>query len=131
MAEAGADFTLTFRRLCAAAAEGVAGDAAARALFADPGVYDAWAPRWRARLAEEGRPPAEIAAAMRAVNPAFIPRNHIVEEALAAATERADYAPFEALVAVISRPFEEQPGRERYAEPPEPAQRVTQTFCGT
>jgi uncharacterized protein YdiU (UPF0061 family) len=132
MAEAGADFTLTFRRLCAAAeGEGEGGDAALRALFADPAGYDAWAPRWRARLAEEGRAPAEIVAAMRAVNPAFIPRNHLVEEALAAATERADYAPFEALVAVISRPFEEQPGRERYAEPPEPAQRVTQTFCGT
>lgn len=130
MAEAGADFTLTFR-LLAAAAEGEAGDGPVRALFPDPAAYDAWAPRWRARLAAEGRAPAAIAAAMRAANPAFIPRNHIVEEALAAATERADYAPFEELLAVIARPFEDQPGRERYALPPAPEQRVLQTFCGT
>jgi uncharacterized protein YdiU (UPF0061 family) len=130
MAEGGADFTLAFRRLCDAAA-GPEGDAAVRALFADPAAYDAWAARWRARLAEEPAPPAAIAAAMRAANPAFIPRNHLVEEAIAAAVEREDLAPFEALVEVLARPFEDQPGRDRYAEPPLPEQRVLRTFCGT
>ena len=77
-----ADFTLTFRRLCDAAAE-PEGDAAVRALFADAGAYDAWAARWRQRLAEEPGEPAARRAAMRAVNPAFIPRNHLVEAALA------------------------------------------------
>jgi uncharacterized protein YdiU (UPF0061 family) len=126
MAEGGADFTLAFRRLCDAAA-GPEGDAAVRALFADPAAYDAGAARWRARLAEEPAPPA----AMRAANPAFIPRNHWVEEAIAAAVEREDLAPFEALVEVLARPFEDQPGRDRYAEPPLPEQRVLRTFCGT
>ncbi len=57
---------------------------------------------------------------MRAVNPAFIPRNHRVEEALAAAVERDDFAPFEELLAVLSRPFEDRPEFTRYAEPPRP-----------
>ena len=130
MADGQADFTLTFRRLADAAADPSA-DAAARALFADPAAYDGWAADWRARLAREGTGPAERAAAMRAASPAYIPRNHLVEEALAAAVERDDLAPFESLLEVLSRPFEEQPGRERYATPPRPEERVRATFCGT
>ena len=69
--------------------------------------------------------------AMRAVNPAFIPRNHLVEAALAAAAERADFQPFETLLAVLSRPFQDDPNLERYATPPREEERVLQTFCGT
>jgi serine/tyrosine/threonine adenylyltransferase len=126
MATDGADFTLTFRHLCDAA-EGPAGDAAVRVLFKDAGAYDAWAARWRVRLAAEKQP----AGAMRAVNPAFIPRNHLVEAALAAAVERSDFQPFEDLLAVLSRPFDDQPGLARYATPPRDEERVLQTFCGT
>ena len=126
MATDSADFTLTFRRLCDAA-EGPAGDTAVRALFKDVGAYDAWAARWRVRLAAEKQP----AGAMRAVNPAFIPRNHLVEAALAAAVERSDFQPFEDLLAVLSRPFDDQPGLARYATPPRDEERVLQTFCGT
>lgn len=127
MAANQADFTLTFRRL-ADAADDVAADAAVRELFADPTTYDGWAAAWRARLAQE--PPGR-GAAMRLVNPAFIPRNHLVEEALAAAVQRDDLAPFEDLLAVLACPFDDQPGRERFAEPPRPEERVTATFCGT
>jgi uncharacterized protein YdiU (UPF0061 family) len=128
MAANQADFTRTFRRLCDAAA----GDtAAARAEFADPAAYDTWAERWRARLAVEPRPAGERAAAMRRENPAYIPRNHLVEEAIAAAVERDDYAPFEALLAVVTQPFDERPEQSRYAAPPLPDQRVLRTFCGT
>ena len=67
---------------------------------------------------------------MRRANPAYIPRNHRVEEALAAA-ESGDLGPFEELVAVLEDPFEEQPGKERYAAAPRPEERVTATFCGT
>ena len=126
MASDGADFTLTFRRLCDAA-EGPAGDAAVRALFKDARAYDAWATRWRVRLAAE-KPPA---GAMRAMNPAFIPRNHLVEAALAAAVECSDFRPFEDLLAVLSRPFGDQPELARYATPPRDEERVLQTFCGT
>ncbi len=68
---------------------------------------------------------------MRAVNPAFIPRNHLVEAALRAAVERSDFQPFEDLLAVLSRPFEDQPGLAHYAMPPRDEERVLQTFCGT
>jgi len=130
MAEGAADFTLTFRRLCDAAA-GPEGDAGVRALFTDGGAYDAWAARWRRRLVEEPEGAEARRAAMRAVNPAFIPRNHLVEAALNAAVEREDFGPFEEMLGVLSRPFEDRPGFERYAMPPEPGERVHQTFCGT
>jgi len=65
------------------------------------------------------------------VNPAYIPRNHLVEAALEAAVDRQDFGPFEELLEVVARPFEDRPGLERYAAPPEPGERVYQTFCGT
>jgi len=130
MAANRADFTLTFRRLCDAAA-GPAGDEAVRGLFSDPPAYDAWAARWRQRLAEEPQDGATRQAAMRAVNPAFIPRNHRVEAAIEAAVEAEDYAPFEELLTVLSKPYDDQPDFARYADPPEPHERVCQTFCGT
>ena len=67
---------------------------------------------------------------MRAVNPAFIPRNHRIEAVIQAAV-RDDYAPFEELLTVLSKPFADQPEFVAYADPPLPEQRVTQTFCGT
>ncbi len=125
-----ADFTLTFRRLCDAA-EGPEADAGVRDLFVDPTAYDAWAVRWRGRLAEAGRSPAATAAAMRAVNPAFIPRNHRVEAMIAAAVEQDDFGPFEALSAVLSRPYDDQPAHAHYAEAPEGGGAGYRTFCGT
>jgi serine/tyrosine/threonine adenylyltransferase len=130
MAENSADFTLTFRRLCAAAAA-PEGDAAVRALFADASAYETWAVRWRRRLTMDIADSEARSAAMRAVNPAFIPRNHLVEGALNAAIARQDFAPFEELLEVLSRPYEGRPGYERYAAPPAPGERVQQTFCGT
>lgn len=130
MAENRADFTLTFRTLCAAA-EGPAGDAAVRDLFVDPTAYDAWAIRWRARLDAEPRDPSETAAGMRAVNPAFIPRNHQVEAMIAAAVERDDLAPFETFLAVLARPYADQPEHAAYAQAPEGGGVGYRTFCGT
>jgi uncharacterized protein YdiU (UPF0061 family) len=130
MAGNGADFTLTFRRLGDAAATGREDDAA-RALFADVGAYDAWAARWRWRLAEEPGEPAARRATMQAANPAYIPRNHLVEAALEAAVERRDLGPLEELLEVVARPYADRPGLERYAAPPGPEERVYRTFCGT
>jgi serine/tyrosine/threonine adenylyltransferase len=129
MAHNGADFTLVFRRLCDAA--GPQGDAGVRTLFADPGAFDNWAKRWRRRLAQEGGEPTERLSAMRAVNPIFIPRNHLVEELIVAAETDWDFSAFEKLLSVISAPYEDQPGFGRYADPPRPDQVVHQTFCGT
>jgi protein adenylyltransferase len=130
MAANHADFTLTFRRMCAAA-ETADGGAEVRELFARPEAWDEWAQRWRERLAEEPQTPQEHAALMRQANPAFVLRNHRVEEALAAAIEHNDSRPFEKLLLVLSRPYEDQPAFAGYAEPPGPEQRVYRTFCGT
>ena len=82
-------------------------------------------------VSEETTTPDERRAAMRAINPAFIARNHLVEEAISAAMGTGDFAPFEELVAVLATPFEDQPRHARLAEPPRPDQIVEQTFCGT
>jgi uncharacterized protein YdiU (UPF0061 family) len=115
------DFTLTFRRLCAAA----------ESEAAEVPVNPEWAMEWRARLAREPQPASEHAAFMRLVNPAFIPRNHRVEAAIVAAVEHDNFAPFEELTQVLSRPYEEQTAFADYAKPPQPEERVLQTFCGT
>jgi uncharacterized protein YdiU (UPF0061 family) len=124
------DFTLFFRRLADVQDED--GDAEPlRSLFIDPTRADAWLARWRQRLADEPHGAAERRAAMRAVNPAYIPRNHRVEAMIRAAVDNDDFAPFEELIAVLSHPFEDQPEFARYAAPPQEHERVLQTFCGT
>ncbi|NEU95182.1 protein adenylyltransferase SelO [Bradyrhizobium uaiense] len=128
MAKNAADFTLTFRHLGAAAADDAAD---VRAQFTDPAAFDEWAARWRTRLALEPRSAAERKAAMNAVNPAFIPRNHRIEAVIHAAVTNDDYTPFEELLTVLAKPYADQPQFAAYAEPPLPEQLVTQTFCGT
>jgi len=130
MAANRADFTLTFRGLCEAAA-GAEGDAGVRALFVDPDAFDDWAAQWRERLRAEPEDADTRAAAMREANPRVIPRNHRVEEAIEAATWRQDFRPFEELLDAVSQPFKDRPGLERYALPARPEERVLQTFCGT
>ena len=130
MAGNNADFTLTFRRLCDSAIS-ANGDEGVRALFTDPTSFDVWAVGWRARLAKESISPDLRELQMHLANPLFIPRNHLVEAALKAATERQDFQPFEDLVGVLADPYKEQAGRERYAVPATPEQAVTATFCGT
>ena len=68
---------------------------------------------------------------MRCTNPAYIPRNHLVAEVIEAAVEHGNLQPFEALLAVGTRPFEERPDLEHYATPARPEQCVRETFCGT
>jgi serine/tyrosine/threonine adenylyltransferase len=130
MVQNSADFTLTFRRLSEAARDSE-NDAEVRQLFTEPAAFDEWAARWRERIGDEPHSAAERSAAMRAVNPAFIPRNHRIEAVIQAAVNRDDYAPFEELLTVLAKPFEDQPEFAGYTEPPKPEQRVLQTFCGT
>ena len=130
MAKNHADFTLTFRGLSEAALD-ANGDQKVRPLFADPAAYDEWAVRWRQRIGDEPQDPAARRTAMQSVNPVFIPRNHRVEAVIQAAVNRDDFAPFEELLTVLSKPYDDQPAFAGYADPPEPHQRVLQTFCGT
>jgi uncharacterized protein YdiU (UPF0061 family) len=125
-----ADFTLTFRHLSNAAADDAA-DINVRSLFIDPSAYDAWAITWRARLSHDSQSPETRAIKMRRANPAFIPRNHRVEQALNAAIHNADFSLFEDLLVILAKPYDDQPEFSRSATPPELAERVLQTFCGT
>jgi len=131
------DFTLGWRRL----ADAAAGDEAPlSALFGGTRAPDAWLARWQARCAGEDGAAAhgaamagiERARAMRRVNPAVIPRNHRVEEALAAASDEGDLAPFERLLDALRRPYDEASERSPYAEPaPAEVTACYRTFCGT
>jgi uncharacterized protein YdiU (UPF0061 family) len=126
------DFTLAWRRLADAAA---GDDAPLRALFAEARAADGWLVRWRERCATEGThhgAGAGRAQRMRAVNPLVIPRNHRVEQALAAASDEGDLAPFERLLAALRRPFDDGPQQAPYAEPaPAALTAGYKTFCGT
>ena len=131
------DFTLGWRRL----ADAAAGDEAPlRALFADARAPDAWLARWQARCASESgnakqasaNAGLERAKAMRSVNPIVIARNHRVEEALAAASDQDDLAPFERLLEALRQPYLEAPEQAPYAEPaPASVTACYRTFCGT
>lgn len=124
------DYTRFFRQLCASAIDPAADEAIASS-FAEPGAFREWAESWRRRLASEDSPPEARARAMRLANPAFIPRNHRIEEVIEAAVRRADFTPFETLTRVLARPYDEQPDFAHLAEPPLPEERVQHTFCGT
>jgi len=123
MAAAQADFTVTFRRLSDAVV-----DISKEVLPVDNSA--GWAARWRTRLTAETTSPEEQRRLMQASNPAYIPRNHLVEEMIQAGLA-GDFAPFEQLLAVLSAPYEDQPGAERFARPPRPEEVVSRTFCGT
>jgi uncharacterized protein YdiU (UPF0061 family) len=124
-----ADFTLTFRRLTLLA-QNAAERPRFRELFSESSAIDQWLEDWQKRVASDSLNGVERVASMRAANPAFIPRNHRVEHALAAA-ESGDYGPFRQLLGILQRPCDEQPEAAEYSLPPEPSERVFQTFCGT
>ncbi|HKK91788.1 MAG TPA: YdiU family protein [Longimicrobiales bacterium] len=129
MAEGEVDFTRGFRAL----SDELRGDGAAlRSLFDGGGeALDGWVARWEARLDEEGADREARAVSMDRTNPIYIPRNHLVEEALDAAESRLDLDPVRALLDVLSDPFTRRPGLERYAEPAPGDFGPYVTFCGT
>ena len=124
------DFTLGFRRLSAV----LRGQPQAlQSLFGDglPGL-SAWLDRWQARLQAQGATAIDIPAQMDRTNPVYIPRNHLVENALDAATESRDLRLFDRLLSVITRPWDERPEDAMCALPGTPEQtQGFRTFCGT
>ncbi len=122
------DFTLTFRKLCDAA-EGNA--EAFRGMFIDLAAADEWLSRWNSRTAQEPASGPERARTMRSINPAIIPRNHRIEELIAAAVEDNDFEPFQDMLKAIARPYEEDEKFSVYMQPPMNHERVFRTFCGT
>lgn len=121
------DFTSFFRTLATAAKE----DNTTVSKLFDDTEFKAWLSKWRQRLSEDARSSETITAAMNRINPIYIPRNHLVEEALAAAENEGNYAPFEHLLEALADPFTKRDGFERY-EAPAPADFAPyRTFCGT
>jgi uncharacterized protein YdiU (UPF0061 family) len=115
MAEGEADFTNTFRALALEPEAAAAG-------FAEPAQFEAWRQRWETASPDR--------AAMRRANPAVIPRNHRVEEAIAAAYE-GELGPFRRLHEALAAPWDETEANAPYRRSAAPEERVTRTFCGT
>lgn len=127
-----ADYTLVFRYLGGLVHEN-APETQWRVLFtsASESELDNWLDRWRQRLQQENRSADHMTEAMNSVNPAFIPRNHRIEKAIAAAVEGGDFSEMDKLLTLLSKPYEDQPEYADYMNPPKPEERVYQTFCGT
>lgn len=129
MTEQKADHTNAFRALSSAA---LGDDAPFNAQMSDPAATAPWLERWRTRLGADEMAPEARAQAMNAANPIYIPRNHLVEAALAAAVNDWDMAPMKELLAVLKAPFTERPGLEAFALPASAAfGQGFKTFCGT
>jgi len=131
MAEHNLDFTLSFRRLADLALSGGGGANNIGELFEFPNALQPWLERWRERVTLDSLSPADRQALMYSANPVFIPRNHLVEAAIAAATDRDDLSVFHQLVDTLENPHEYRAELALYATPPLPEQVVAQTFCGT
>lgn len=131
MTEQRSDFTLTFRGLSELVNPGPETAIDLGTLFELPDAFTPWLSRWHNRLATDARDNMACQADMLAVNPAFIPRNHLVEAAIQAATVNQDFEPFHNLVDLLAAPYDYHPRHARYATPPRPDQMVRQTFCGT
>ena len=128
MTEEKMDFTLTFRRLYDLACDPAD---QVQTLIQFPDSFSLWLARWRRRLAQDPLTPETRAARMRAANPVFIPRNHLVEAAIRAGEDAGDLQPFHQLATRLAEPFDFDPADASYATPPKPEEEVRQTFCGT
>lgn len=118
-----ADYTNTFRALTLGRPEQTA-------MHADA-AFVRWLEAWQARLDRQHKADAEVRQLMRSANPAVIPRNFRVEQALEAAVRHGDYSVMERLLRVLASPFAYSPEHEEYTEPPGPAEPAYRTFCGT
>ena len=125
------DFTLAFRRLADLADEEGAAGQDVGALFSFPDAMRDWLQRWQQRLQHESSTAAQRQNTMYRANPALIPRNHLVEKALQASLQEADFATFHRLVDVLADPWQYRPDLAEFARGPASDEEVRQTFCGT
>jgi uncharacterized protein YdiU (UPF0061 family) len=122
-----ADFTRLFRALAVSLGEGYG---AVGAELTDPNALKVWWTQWQARLAREPQDPALRAAAMDAVNPLYVPRNHLTDAALRAA-EAGDMAPFHELLGLVSAPYTPRADSDRYTHGAPDGSPRHVTYCGT
>lgn len=129
MSTQGADFTNTFAALTTDTATDTANNTA-RDQFVDAPAFDAWARNWRTRLESQDAQQDSPQDIMRAANPIVIPRNHRIEQMIAAAV-LGDLAPFTRLLTALAHPFDNNPDFNDLRAPPHASERVQATFCGT
>ncbi len=122
----GLDFTATNRNL----AQAISGDLP-NVNSGDTPQLAAWLEQWRGRLNTRGLPQEHLVAELIAANPAYIPRNFWVEQAVKNAQENGDFALFLELLELVKNPFTEQPGKSAFSDPPPAFEAPFQTFCGT
>ena len=125
------DFTLTFRHLADLADPDNKETELVSSLFEFSSAFKPWLARWHDRLGDDQRDARIRQASMHSSNPVFIARNHLVEEAIKAATNEQDFGPFNRLVERLQNPFKFDIADSRLATPPDDHQVVCQTFCGT
>ncbi|WP_147804644.1 protein adenylyltransferase SelO [Alkalicoccus halolimnae] len=123
MQEYEADYTNTFRALTFQKCEELP--------FSDTVKFMDWKARWKERLQTEQKSEKEVQEMMQSHNPAVIPRNHRVEEALEAAVQRGDYSVVKKLINVLADPYAHTPEQEAYCSPPPESSGPYQTYCGT
>ncbi len=126
-----ADFTLTFFYLSRLNKEPSNLDSHIQGLFDNSDAIDAWLVKWRQRLCDEILTDEQRQLSMQAVNPVYIPRNHLIEAVIRAAEDNNDFSLFNELHLVLQNPFVLQDGMDKYMLPPEPEEVVENTFCGT
>ncbi|MCL4155998.1 UNVERIFIED_CONTAM: hypothetical protein GTU68_001609, partial [Idotea baltica] len=119
MAEESIDFTLCYCKL------------ADDEVFVFPSSFDSWVQDWKKLLDDNEPDQSARLARMRSANPVYIPRNHLVEEAIESAQNSNDFSPFHVLVDLLANPYTYDESKIRYATPPKASERVYQTFCGT
>ena len=124
------DYTKLFRDLAALRVADDSLDAGLRDRFIDRPGFDAWLADYRARLRHESGDDEARAAAMRAVNPRYILRNYLAQQAIERA-EQGDYAEIDRLLGLLSRPFDEQPGMQAYAQEPPDWGRALEVSCSS
>jgi uncharacterized protein YdiU (UPF0061 family) len=130
MQKHGADYTLVFRQLCGAVKrksniEGL------NKIFSGDSLLVDWLDRWHQRLEQEATTSEEVAENMRRINPIFIPRNHLIEQAINSAVEKNDFSMMDTLQELLASPYTDQPSYSKYSNSPKSEERVYQTFCGT
>jgi uncharacterized protein YdiU (UPF0061 family) len=118
-----ADYTNTFRALTMKRIEDTG--------LQEKEEFKQWVKQWKDRLNRQQKSEKDVLEIMRNHNPAVIPRNHRVEEALEAAVENNDHRAMNQLLAVLADPYAYTKEQEEYAKPPEPSNQPYQTFCGT
>ena len=125
------DYPNFFRRLGNFKTDSDAPDETLRHMFIEPAAFDSWALNYRARLLAERSADDERKRRMNAVNPKYVLRNYLAQQAITAATERHDYTELERLLACLRRPFAEQPEMAAYAAPPPDWSRQLVVSCSS